>query len=96
MKRMLRRLGTERNAVTSTTILEFPPSDAAQVDFGAGPVLTHESGLPLKTWIFVMTLCWSRHQYNEIVLDQQTGDVSGLPPARLRMVWWLSRPGHHR
>ncbi|MEM5300340.1 DDE-type integrase/transposase/recombinase, partial [Burkholderia sp. JPY481] len=45
-------------------------ADAAQLDFGAGPVLMHESGLVLKTWFFVMTLCWSRHQYAEIVLDQ--------------------------
>lgn len=69
VKRMLRRLAAERG-VKATTILEFAPSDAAQVDFGAGPVLTHESGIPLKTWIFVMTLCWSRHQYAEVVLDQ--------------------------
>jgi hypothetical protein len=48
----------------------FPLADAVQVDFGAGPVLKHESGIPLKTWIFVMTLCWSRHQYAEVVLDQ--------------------------
>jgi Integrase core domain len=69
VRRFLLHLKTERG-VTATTILEFPPADAAQVDFGAGPVLTHESGIPLKTWIFVMTLAWSRHQYAEIVLDQ--------------------------
>ncbi|KAG0164406.1 hypothetical protein DFQ28_001162 [Apophysomyces sp. BC1034] len=54
----------------ATTILEFAPAEAAQVDFGAGPVLTHHCGIAIKTWIFVMTLCWSRHQYAEIVLDQ--------------------------
>lgn len=69
VKRMLRRLASER-VVKATTILEFAPAEAAQVDFGAGPVLMHESGTPLKTWIFVMTLCWSRHQYAEAVLDQ--------------------------
>ncbi|MGF6759676.1 transposase [Paraburkholderia sp. GAS42] len=69
VRRFLLHLKAERG-VTATTILEFPPADAAQVDFGAGPALTHESGIPLKTWIFVMTLAWSRHQYAEIVLDQ--------------------------
>ncbi|MCM3356255.1 IS21 family transposase, partial [Bacillus halotolerans] len=68
MKRMLRHLAAERSVAT-TTILDFAPADAAQVDFGAGPVLTVE-GIAVRTWIFVMTLCWSRHQYAEIVLDQ--------------------------
>lgn len=48
----------------------FPLAEAEQVDFGAGPVLMHESGALLKTWFFVMTLCRSRHQYAELVLDQ--------------------------
>lgn len=43
VKRMLRRLAAERRPVGTTTILEFAPADAAQVDFGAGPVLRHES-----------------------------------------------------
>ncbi|WP_249190101.1 IS21 family transposase, partial [Burkholderia cenocepacia] len=68
VKRMLRHLAAERSVAT-TTILDFAPADAAQVDFGAGPVLTVE-GIAVRTWIFVMTLCWSRHQYAEIVLDQ--------------------------
>jgi hypothetical protein len=43
----------------------------AQVDFGSGPVITErQSGEVFKTWIFVMTLAWSRHQYAEIVRDQ--------------------------
>lgn len=68
VKRMLWRLAAERG-VPATTILDFEIADAAQVDFGAGPVLT-VNGMSLKTWIFVMTLCWSRHQYAEVVLDQ--------------------------
>ncbi|KXV03143.1 hypothetical protein CR51_18225 [Caballeronia megalochromosomata] len=51
VKRRLHRPGTERNALSATAILEFPQSDAVQVDFRAGPVLTHESGVPLKSWI---------------------------------------------
>jgi transposase len=69
VRRFLTHLKAERGA-RATTILEFAPADAPQVDFGAGPALTHESGALLKTWFFVMTLCWSRHQYAELVLDQ--------------------------
>lgn len=54
-----------------TTILEFKPGECAQVDFGAGPTLIDEAtGEVIKTWIFVMVLAWSRHQYAEIVLNQ--------------------------
>jgi hypothetical protein len=50
--------------------LEFKP-DAAQVDFGAGPTITDaHTGEIHKTWFFVVTLCWSRHQYVEFVRDQ--------------------------
>ena len=69
MRRFLIHLKAERG-VAATTILDFAPGEAMQVDFGAGPVLIHESGAPLKTWIYVATLCWSRHQYAEIVFDQ--------------------------
>jgi transposase len=52
-------------------ILSFAPGEAAQVDFGAGPAITDAiSGITTKTWFFVMTLCYSRHQYAEIVRDQ--------------------------
>ena len=46
-------------------------------------MLLHETclgartGEALKTWIFVMTLCWSRHQYAELVLDQTVGTWLG-------------------
>ena len=51
--------------------LTFKPGDAVQVDFGAGPLITDVyTGEIFKTWFFVMTLCWSRHQYAEFVRDQ--------------------------
>jgi transposase len=53
-----------------TVRLSFEPGDAAQVDFGAGPVLVHPDGRPRRTWAFVMTLAHSRHQYVEFVWDQ--------------------------
>jgi len=53
-----------------TVRLSFEPGEAVQVDFGAGPVLTHPDGAPRRTWAFVMTLAHSRHQYVEFVWDQ--------------------------
>jgi transposase len=51
--------------------LVFKPGEAAQVDFGAGPLIPDAlTGQPAKTWFFVMTLCGSRHQYVEWVRDQ--------------------------
>ena len=41
------------------------------MDFGQGPKLTDvHTGEPFKTWFFIMTLAWSRHQYAELVRDQ--------------------------
>ena len=55
-----------------TTVLDFGPGDVAQVDFGAGPVITDvHTGEACKTWVFVMMLAWSRHQYAELVRDQR-------------------------
>ncbi|MFO1217593.1 MAG: IS21 family transposase [Burkholderiaceae bacterium] len=67
--RMLQRLRAARP--TEVTVrLSFAPGEAAQVDFGAGPVLEHPDGRTRRTWAFVMTLCHSRHQYVEFVWDQ--------------------------
>jgi transposase len=56
----------------ATCILDFAPGEAAQVDFGKGPNLTDVfTGKTFSTWIFVMTLCFSRHQYAEMVADQK-------------------------
>ena len=90
VRRFLKHLGAERN-VTATTILDFPPADAAQVDFGAGPALVHESGHTLKTWFFVMTLCWSRHQYVELVFDQTV--ETWLACHRRAFEWFGGCPG---
>lgn len=67
--RMLRRL--RAGAPPQVTVrLTFAPAEAAQVDFGAGPLLVHPDGRARRTWAFVMTLCHSRHQYVEFVWDQ--------------------------
>ncbi|HEY9159454.1 MAG TPA: IS21 family transposase [Desulfomonilia bacterium] len=55
-----------------TMILDFKSGEAAQVDFGSGPVVLDDvTGKPVKTWFFVMTLAFSRHQYAELVKNQK-------------------------
>lgn len=68
--RFLDRAG--QSTPQATVILEFAVGESAQVDFGQGPVITdRRTGEVIKTWIFVMTLAWSRHQYAEIVRNQK-------------------------
>ena len=54
-----------------STVMEFEPGDATQVDFGAGPLIVDtRTGEMRKTWIFIMTMAWSRHMYAEFIWDQ--------------------------
>ncbi len=67
-----RFLHAHRPGPAATIILDFKPGEAAQVDFGSGPrLMDWVSGKEVKTWFFVMTLAFSRHQYLEFVLDQK-------------------------
>ena len=69
VRRFLQGLSGAASKVT--TVLDFPPGDAAQVDFGQGPqIIDVHTGEVFKTWFFVMVLAWSRHQYAELVRDQ--------------------------
>lgn len=62
----------EETSPKATVILDFAPAEAAQVDFGAGPKFVDTvTGSVTASWFFVMTLCFSRHQYAEIVFDQK-------------------------
>ena len=70
VRRLVQRL--KLHQPKATCILDFAPGEAAQVDFGKGPDITDAfTGQMFKTWIFVMTLCFSRHQYAEIVTNQR-------------------------
>lgn len=69
VRRFLRGLSQTHPNVTS--LLVFAPGDTAQVDFGKGPeIIDVDTGEIAKTWVFVMVLAWSRHQYVELVRDQ--------------------------
>jgi transposase len=63
--RFVRRL--KRNVGRDVTVrVETKPGEEGQVDFGyAGLMIDPETGKLRKTWVFVMTLAWSRHQYVE-------------------------------
>lgn len=90
VRRMLRGMAAEV-PVAATSRLDFSPGEAAQVDFGRGPdfvdVLT---GVLLKTWFFVMTLAWSRHQFALLVLDQTV--ETWLRCHRLAFEWFGGVP----
>jgi len=65
----------------ATVMLDHEPGDIAQIDFGAGPVIIDVfTGEEFKTWFFVMTLAWSRHQYVELVRDQKIPTWLGSRP----------------
>jgi transposase len=69
VQRFVHRL--EPVAVDVTVRVERAPGEEAQVDFGYAGYMQDESGQRRKTWTFVMTLSWSRHQYVEFVFDQR-------------------------
>ncbi|MBU0481125.1 MAG: IS21 family transposase [Proteobacteria bacterium] len=76
VRRFLRFLKKENPQ--ATVMLDFEPGEVAQVDFGSGPKLIDpETGEVFSTWIFVMTLAFSRHQYAEVVLDQKVATWLG-------------------
>jgi transposase len=55
-----------------TVRVETRPGEEGQGDFGyAGRMIDPETGELRKTWVFLMTLSWSRHQYVEFVFDQK-------------------------
>jgi len=55
----------------ATVRVEREPGEEAQVDFGfAGRMADPTTGTLRRTWVFVMTLSWSRYQYAEFVFDQ--------------------------
>jgi len=69
--RFVRRL-KENDYSDMTVRAETKPGEEAQVDFGyAGTMIDPQTGKLRKTWAFVMTLSWSRHQYVEFVWDQK-------------------------
>ena len=89
VRRMLATL--KRETLPEATVrLDFAPGEAAQVDFGAGPMLADATGIVRRTWAFVMTLCFSRHQYVEFVWDQTVATWLGCH--RRAFEWFCGVP----
>ncbi|MDD5298851.1 MAG: IS21 family transposase [Rhodocyclaceae bacterium] len=89
VRRMLASL--KRDTPPEATVrLSFAPGEAAQVDFGAGPMLADAAGTMRRTWAFVMTLCFSRHQYVEFVFDQTVATWLGCH--RRAFEWFVGVP----
>lgn len=86
VRRFVQRLAP--GAPRASCVLEFAPAEAAQVDFGAGPkIMDGFTGELLPSWVFVMTLCYSRHQYAEIVRHQ---DIETWLGCHARAFQWFS------
>ena len=76
----------------ATVILDFAVAEVAQVDFGQGPqIVDRATGEVFKTWFFVMTLAWSRHQYAELVRNQKV--ETWLACHRHAFEWFNGVPG---
>jgi transposase len=85
VRRFLQGLAAARPV--ATTVLDFAPAEAAQLDFGSGPELVDlDTGEVRSSWVFVMTLCFSRHQYAEIVWRQ---DVATWLACHRRAFEWF-------
>jgi transposase len=76
VKRVCLRLQREQGPLATDVAIpvETGPGEVAQVDFGyAGKRYDPERGVLRKTWIFVMTLAFSRRAFCELVFDQTIG-----------------------
>lgn len=70
VRRFIRRLAKTHPDVCLR--VEVPPGEQAQVDFGyAGLIYDPERDKLRKAWAFVMVLSHSRHQYVELVFNQE-------------------------
>jgi transposase len=75
--RLIVAMRADQGPQDATVRLTFGPAEAAQVDFGAGPMLVDAAGVQRRTWAFVMTLAFSRHQYLEFIWDQSVATWLG-------------------
>ncbi len=75
-----------------TAVVSTEPGEAAQVAFRKATTITDVfTGEVMKTWIFVMTLCFSRHMCAEIVRDQTVS--TGLSSHRKAFESYNGVPG---
>ena len=81
VKRLCLRIRRERGPQATEVAIpvETAPGEIAQVDFGyAGRRYDPVQGVLRKSWVFVMTLGFSRHMFCALVFDQKTPTWLGL------------------
>ena len=74
VKRFVARLRKERGITAADVVIpvETGPGEVAQVDFGyLGKIYDPAAGVRRKTWVFVMTLGFSRRMFACLVHDQR-------------------------
>ena len=77
VRRFVQRLCPAEPRVTVR--VHSAPGEEAQVDFGTvGQLYDPRQERPRTAYVFVATLCYSRHQYAELVFDQKTSTWIGL------------------
>ena len=94
LRRLVRRM--EPPEPEAFARVEVEPGDEAQIDFGYAGLTLDETGRKRKTWVFVMTLSHSRHQYAELVYDQTVETWLACHRARLRVLRRPCRSGSCR
>jgi hypothetical protein len=76
VKRFIRSLP---GALRPAGVIHTAPGEEAQVDFFQGaPTLDADTGQWRRPWVFRMTLCHSRHGYEEAVWNQKVETFLGL------------------
>jgi transposase len=93
VKRYVRKLTRRRRAAG---VMHTIPGEEAQVDFFQGaPTLDAVTGQWRRPWVFRMTLCHSRHGYEEAVWDQKVATFLRLHENAFRDLGGVARVVRH-
>ena len=93
VKRYVRRLRRRRGMVG---VMHSAPGEEGQVDFFRGaPTLDPSTGQWRRPWVFRMTLCHSRHGYEEAVWDQRLETFLRLHERAFRALEGVVRTVRH-
>jgi transposase len=93
VKRYVRKLTWRRRAAG---VMHSLPGEEAQVDFFQGaPTLDATTGQWRRPWVFRMTLCHSRHGYEEAVWDQKIATFLRLHERAFRDLGGVPRVIRH-
>lgn len=79
VRRFVHRLQCPKPGDKAVIRVQSEPGEEMQVDFGSvGQLFDPGCGRLRTAYVFVATLCYSRHQYAELVFDQKTATWIGL------------------